>query len=69
MAQRPPVSRLLVSDTTAQRVETMRIQIAARTGREWTKTAIHDALIEVGLNNLDDVMAHLTGQRDTPSDE
>ncbi|MGW4476972.1 hypothetical protein ACWENQ_45590 [Nonomuraea sp. NPDC004354] len=67
MAARPPVSRLLVSDATAAKVERTRIQITSTTGREWTKTAIHDAMIEVAIEHLDEVMSKLASSGGTPS--
>jgi len=70
MAKRPPVSRLLVSPEVAREVEDLRIEILVRTRQERTKTAVHDAIIRVGLRHLDEVAAELTGspEEDTPDE-
>lgn len=71
MAKRPPVSRLLVSPAVASEVEALRIEILVKTRQERTKTAVHDAIIRVGLRHLDEVAAELTGtanQEDTPDE-
>lgn len=61
--KRPTVPRLLVSQDTATTVERERIRIAAETGREWSKTAIHDAIIAVGLAHKEEVMSRLHGEQ------
>jgi hypothetical protein len=58
-AKRPTVSRLLVSPDTATAVENVRIDLLIKTRREWTKTAINDALLAVALRHLDEVAEQL----------
>ncbi|MEV7809032.1 hypothetical protein AB0O28_39375 [Microbispora sp. NPDC088329] len=55
MAQRAPISRLLVSPEVVAEVDSNRIEVVIKTRREWTKTAVHDAIIRVGLRHLDEV--------------
>lgn len=59
MAKRPPVSRLLVSPETVTAVDVARIDLLVKTRREWTKTAINDALVAVALRHLDEVADQL----------
>ena len=58
MAARPP-SRLLVSHEVADAVDQTRIDLLIKTRREWTKTAINDALVRVALRHLDEVAEQL----------
>lgn len=66
MAQRPPVSRLLVSPAVAEEVESVRIDLLIKTRRERTKTAVHDAIVRVGLAHLDEVAAKLLESTEDP---
>jgi hypothetical protein len=66
MAKRAPVSRLLVSPETVTAVDNVRIDLVIQTRREWTKTAINDALVKVALKHLDEVAAQLT--EESPDD-
>lgn len=64
MAQRAPISRLLVSPEVIGEIDAIRIDLMIKTRREWTKTAVHDAIIRVGLRHLDEVAALLGGDLD-----
>ncbi|WP_019635089.1 hypothetical protein [Actinomadura atramentaria] len=68
MAQKPP-ARLLVSDEVLAEVDTRRIEVVIETRREWTKKAVNDAIVRIGLQHLDEVAALLTRDEDAPNDE
>lgn len=57
--KRPPVFRLLVSPETVTAVESKRIDLVVETRREWTKTQVNDAVVQVGLRHLDEVAQRL----------
>lgn len=56
---RPPVHRLIVSPEIPREVDAVRIELVVNTRQEWTKTAVNDALVRVGLRHLDEVAAEL----------
>lgn len=65
MAKRPPVARLLVSPETVTAVDGVRVDLVIQTRREWTKTAVNDALVKVALRHLDEVANQLLEDGDS----
>lgn len=62
---RTPISRLIVSPAVPGEVDALRVDLVVRTRREWTKTAMNDAIVRVGLRHLDEVAAELLSRAES----
>lgn len=60
---RAPITRLIVSPGVPEEIDAQRVELVIRTRREWTKTAVNDALIRVALRHLDEVAEELAREK------